>query len=100
MMNTIKKYSTPLILNTVFFRTKTELDILKNIEKHTFLKIDFFNYANAKRRKSVFGKCISVKKAGYNSTITLLYSIQKYKIIETFSVYNNFIKTFTIYKQS
>ena len=99
-MNTVKKYSTPLILNTVFFRNKKELDILKNVMKNTFLKIDFFNYSNNKRRKSVFGKCISVKKAGYNSTITLLYSIQKYKIIETFSIYNNFIKTFTIYKKS
>ena len=99
-MNTVKKYSTPLILNTVFFRNKTKVDLLKNIMKNTFLKIDFFNYSNTKRRKSVFGKCISVKKAGYNSTITLLYSIQKYKIIETFSIYNNFIKTFTIYKQS
>eukprot|EP01139_Manchomonas_bermudensis_P025530 Amastigsp_a845700_7.p2 type:complete len:101 gc:universal Amastigsp_a845700_7:871-569(-) len=88
------------LLSTVFFRTKQPFADLQYLTKNDFVKIEFHNLKNNKRKKTIFGKCLAIKKKGINSTIKILYSLNKYTIKETYSLYNNFIKTITIYKKN
>lgn len=87
-------------MKCLFFRNKSQLAVLKELNKHSFVKIDYVPFNNGKIKKNIFGKCLSIHKADYNSTITVVHSVNKYKIIETFSLYNNFIKDIKIYKNS
>lgn len=91
--------SSTTLLSTVFFRTKQPFVDLKYLTKNDFVKIEFHNLKNNKRKKTIFGKCLAIKKKGINSTIKILYSLNKYAIVETYSLYNNFIKSITIYKK-
>jgi|ETN07SMinimDraft_1059922.scaffolds.fasta_scaffold00122_20 ribosomal protein L19 len=67
--------------------------------KGDFIQIEKKVSRNSKRTKKIFGRCINYKKNGINSTITILYVVQKYKIIETIPVYSQFITNITLYKK-
>lgn len=67
--------------------------------KGDFIQIEKKVSRNSKRTKKIFGRCINYKKNGINSTVTILYVVQKYKIIETIPVYSQFITNITLYKK-
>lgn len=68
-------------------------------KKGDFIQIEKKISRNSKRTKKIFGRCINYKKNGINSTVTVLYVVQKYKIIETIPVFSQFIKDITLYKK-
>lgn len=75
-----------------------------NEKKYFFKKGDFIQIEKhisrtTNRTKKIFGRCINYHKKGINSTITILYVVKKYKIIETIPVYSQFIKNITLYKK-
>lgn len=71
-----------------------------HLEKGTFIKLlrQKFN----KKEKTVIGRIIKIKKTDVNIILTVIYLIKKYKVIETFSIHNKFLKdiqVFSKYKQ-
>ena len=91
-----KKIST-LFFNNTFLEKK---DILTYLIKNDFIKIEFFPYLNGKNKSDIFGKCLAIRKKHQNTTITIVYALNKYKIITTISLYNKFIKNIIIYKKN
>jgi hypothetical protein len=74
-------------------------ELLTFLTKQTFVKISFLPFVNGKVQNDIFGKCVAIKKKHHNASITLIYAVNKYKILITIPLYNSFIKNITVYKK-
>lgn len=78
-------------------KTKVGGKIVTNFKKGDFLQIEWVNSLNETR--TIFGKCINYKKNSVNSTFTLLYATDKYRVIETFPLYSKSLKNIIVFKK-
>lgn len=78
---------------------RTQIIKVPYFKKGDFLKVDRLISREPKRIKSLFGKCVSVKRKGINSSFSLLYNVGNFKVTEKFSIHSPFIKKITVFKK-